>query len=389
MTKKEQKRSYERFPVSYRAEHILLILTFTTLAVTGLVQKFPTGWFSEWFVGTLGGVENVRVVHRVAAAMLVLEAVYHLAVVGYRVFVLRTKLSMLPGIDDVRAALEALMYNVGLRKTRPLEGRYNFVEKAEYWALVWGTIVMAITGFMLWNPIATARILPGEFIPAAKAAHGAEAILAAAAIVVWHFYHAHVKFFNKSMFTGKLTEEQMAHEHPLELAEIKAGMAQRPVAEEHVARRRRVYLPASVVGSVLVVAGLVYFMTFEETAIATVPPPEDVQVYVPLTPTPFPTPLPTATPLPVAELTWAAGLGDLFQERCGTCHTTDSATGGLDVTSYGTLLSGGDSGPSIVPGDPSAGTVMEQQSTGEHSGQFSADELALIREWISAGAPEQ
>jgi formate dehydrogenase gamma subunit len=389
MAKTQERKTYERFPVSYRVEHILLFISFTTLAVTGLVQKFPTGWFSEWFVGALGGVENVRVIHRIAATMMVLESIYHLAVVGYRVFVLRTRLTMLPGLEDVQAALGALMYNLGLRSTRPLEGRYNFVEKAEYWALVWGTVVMAITGFMLWNPIATVRILPGEIIPAAKAAHGAEAILAAAAIVVWHFYHAHVKFFNKSMFTGKMTEEEMAHEHPMELAEIKAGTATRTAPVEQVARRRRVYVPVSVVTSILLVAGLVYFMTFEDTAIATVPPPEDVTVFAPLTPTPFPTPLPTATPLPVVKLTWSDGMADLFGSKCADCHSSENPLGGLDVTGYEALVAGGANGPGIVPGDPNAGTVMARQATGDHPGQFTTDELALVREWIEADAPQE
>ena len=65
---------------------------------------------------------------------------------------------------------------------------------------------MALTGFMMWNPLATIKVLPGEFIPAAKTAHGAEAVLAVLAIIVWHMYGVHVKRFNKSMWTGKLTE---------------------------------------------------------------------------------------------------------------------------------------------------------------------------------------
>ena len=86
----------------------------------------------------------------------------------------------------------------------PQEARYTFGEKVEYWSVVWGTVIMAVTGFMMWNPISTLRFLPGEAIPAAKAAHGGEAVLAVLAIIIWHFYHVHIKTFNKSMFTGKL-----------------------------------------------------------------------------------------------------------------------------------------------------------------------------------------
>ena len=233
-------RTYLRFPLSDRIEHWLLVVSFSTLAFTGLAQKFALLSISQWFIGLLGGIEMVRIIHRVAATIMAVETVYHLAVAGYRIFVLRSKLNMLPGVQDLRAVVQGLLYNLGLSQERPLEGRFTFGEKAEYWALIWGTIVMGLTGFILWNPIAAAKLLPGEVIPAAKAAHSAEALLAAAAILVWHFYSVHLKSFNKSMFSGRVTEEELAHEHPLELAELKAGTAVRPVAPEALAARRRI-----------------------------------------------------------------------------------------------------------------------------------------------------
>ncbi len=376
-------RRYLRFAISYRVEHLLLILSFGLLAVTGLAQKFPTVGVSLWFMGALGGVETVRIAHRVAAGIMMLEAVYHLGVVGYRLFVRRSRLTMMPGLEDGRAALQAVLHNLGLSGSRPMEGRYTFAEKAEYWALIWGTVIMGITGFVLWNPIATARILPGEFIPAAKAAHGGEAVLAVLAIMVWHFYHVHVKVFNKSAFTGLLTEKEMAHEHPLELADIVAGTAERRVDPQGVARRGRVFIPIYGVLSIAMVAGLASFLTFEETALAPVSPMEEVEAYVPLTPTPFPTPLPTSTPLPAESLSWTGGVASLFQNACGACHSSASPMGGLDVGSYEGVLTG------ISPPDPEAGTIVAVQVVGDHAGQFNGDELVMIRRWIEAGAPEE
>jgi hypothetical protein len=103
---------------------------------------------------------------------------------------------------------------------------------------------MVITGFMMWNPIATTGFLPGEAIPAAKAAHGNEALLAVLAVIIWHVYHVHLRRFNKSMFTGYLTEEEMLEEHPLELADLKAGVAARPLDPQVVARRQRAFFAA-------------------------------------------------------------------------------------------------------------------------------------------------
>lgn len=104
--------------------------------------------------------------------------------------------------QDMKDGLQALLYNVGFAKSPPKMGRYTFEEKFEYWAFVWGYTVMAISGFLMWNPVISFKILPGELFPAARAAHGGEAVLAVLAILVWHMYHVRIKRVNNAMFTG-------------------------------------------------------------------------------------------------------------------------------------------------------------------------------------------
>lgn len=387
----DTKQGFLRFPRSYRIEHWLLFASFTTLAITGLVQKFADVGLSQFFVGLVGGPENTRLLHRTAAIVLMLETVYHIGIVGYRLFVKRSRLTMLPTLDDVRSAITSFRFNLGFGKEKPQQGRFTFDEKLEYWAVVWGTLVMAITGFMLWNPIATTRFISGQWVPAAKAAHGGEALLAVLAIIVWHLYHVHIKNFNKSMFSGRLSEEEMLDEHPIELADAKAGVSYSlPDDLPQVSKRRRVYLAGYSVVAIAMLAGIYWFATFEETAIETIPPIEEgITVFAPLTPTPLPTALPTQEPPSLEATTWAGGIGDLFSQRCSACHSTGTPLGGLDATSYQTLVTGGDSGPGIVPGDPDSSMIIVRQSTGDHPGQLSGDELALIREWILSGAPEE
>ena len=256
--------------------------------------------------------------------------------------------------------------------------------------MVWGTVVMVITGFMMWNPIATTNIVPGQFIPAAKAAHGGEALLAVLAIILWHMYHVIIRTRNKSMFNGYLTDEEMLEEHPLELADIKAGTARPPVTQEGIAQRARVYLPSFAVLAGVLLIGIIYFVTFEETAIAYLPPAEEqVEVFVPLTPTPLPTALPTPTGgVQAGALNWNETIGPLLASKCTSCHGA-SAMAGLNLSIYQEALQGGDSGPAIVPGDPDTSRLVAVQSTGSHPGQLSQDELALVIDWISAGAPEE
>lgn len=383
-------RRYLRFPLRLRLEHWVSVGSFITLAITGLVQKFATHSISVSIVQLLGGIENVRVIHRTAAIVLMLEVVYHIGAVGYSFFVKRAEPKMLPGLEDVQNAWQAVRYYLGIERRRPQQDRYTFEEKAEYWAFVWGTLVMALTGFMMWNPIATTRFFPGQVIPAAKAAHGNEALLAVLAIILWHVYHVHIRTFNKSMFTGYLTEEEMLEEHPKALADRKAGVAQRPIDPEALQRRRRVYLPIYGVVAVGLVIGIYQFATFEQTAIETVPPPESgVQVYAPFTPTPAPTATQVVPATTGAQpTTWDGGIGDIFEQRCTGCHGGGSPISGFDATSYQGVLAGGQNGPGVVPNDPEASGVIQRQITGNHPGQFSAGELAAIRNWIAAGAPE-
>jgi cytochrome b subunit of formate dehydrogenase len=266
-----ESRTYRRFSCGQRMQHLVLIASFAVLALTGLPQKYASTGVGEAVISGLGGIEIVRVVHRVAAFVLMTATLYHVFDVAYRILVRRRPLSMLPRFHDVRDAWRTLLYNLGRADSRPRAGRYSFEEKVEYWALMWGNVVMIGTGFMLWNPIATTRLLSGQFIPAAQVAHGSEALLAVLAVVIWHGYGVHVRHVNSSMFTGTMTEEEMREEHPLELEAILAGTERAEPEAAVLRRRRRLFLPAAAVLALVLLGGLYRFVTFEETAIATLP----------------------------------------------------------------------------------------------------------------------
>jgi cytochrome b subunit of formate dehydrogenase len=264
-------RTYPRFSCGQRAQHLVLIASFAILALTGLPQKYASTVVGEAVITGLGGIETVRVVHRVAAFVLMAATLYHVFDVAYRILVRRQALSMLPRYQDVLDAWRTVLYNVGRADSRPRAGRYSFEEKVEYWALMWGNVVMIGTGFMLWNPIATTQLVSGQFIPAAQVAHGSEALLAVLAVVIWHGYGVHVRHLNRSMFTGTMTEEEMREEHPLELEAILAGREPAEPEAAALRRRRRLFLPAACVLALVLLAGLYRFVTFEETAITTLP----------------------------------------------------------------------------------------------------------------------
>ena len=406
---------YVRFPLARRVEHIIMLSTFIILGLTGLPQKFSTSPLSIAFVGLLGGIENLRLIHHTAAIVMMLGTIWHILFFGYMAFVVRTRFSMLPSLQDVKDGWQALMYNLGFTKSYPQMGRYTFEEKLEYWAFVWGVIVMGTTGFMMWNPLTTVKFLPGEVIPAAKMAHGWEAVLAILAIIIWHMYGVHIKRFNKSMFTGKMSEQEMLHEHPLELADLKAGLAERPADPATLRKRQRIYYPVAAVLSLIMLGAVYGFVNVETTALTTIQRQvPTVVVFVPWTPTPAPTQTatlpPTETPLPTvtatlgtpgtettpstevtavaSSLTWDSAIGPMLQAKCATCHGS-AAMAGLNLSTYTDAMKGGQDGPVIVPGDAANSLIVQKQQAGGHPGQLTPDEIAQLVDWINAGAPEK
>jgi cytochrome b subunit of formate dehydrogenase len=387
----ETKEKYLRFTILQRIEHITFLLSFTLLGFTGLPQKYANSSFGQGILAMLGGIETTRLIHHFSAAVMMVISIYHVMEVLYKLYVERTPWTMLPVVDDIRHVLQDIQYYLGFRKRRAYYGRYSYAEKAEYLALVWGTVIMGLTGFMMWNPITTARFMSGQAIPAAKAAHGAEAVLAVLAIILWHFYHVHVRNFNKSMFIGTLSYEEMEHEHPAELAEITARKVKSALSLPEIRKRQRIFFPIAGVLTITLGFGVIEFLTIEKTAITTIPRGETAAVFVPATPTPRPTPSPMPTPdqnRPVGSDTWDGFYQALFRNRCDSCHGA-TQVGGLSLKTYQNALDGGKSGPAIVPGDPDNSLLVQKQASGSHPGQLAIDELDKVINWIQTGAPEK
>ncbi len=219
------KRYVVRFTRGQRVEHLVLLFSFTTLAVTGLAQTFYTSPIGNFILTSLGGIDSARVIHHMAAFVFIIQSLYHVALFINELFVYHRITRMIPDLKDFTDLIAMLKFNLGLSKQHPHFDRYNFEEKAEYWALVWGTLIMGATGLMQWFPLQVTQVLPGWVIPVGRALHKWEAILAVLAILTWHFYHTMIKTRNFSIFTGKMTIKQMEEEHPVELAYLEKAAA--------------------------------------------------------------------------------------------------------------------------------------------------------------------
>lgn len=195
-----------RFSAYRVIEHLALVLLFVALAATGLAQKYHALGLSQSLILALGGIDSVRLLHHVSAALFTGLAVQHVLVNFSGVMFLQWEPSMLITFKDVQDALHNVRYYLGLADHPALSGRYGYKEKFIYWLVLLGGIQQIITGFILWFPVAATRHMPGQFIPASKSVHTNEAMLIFLMMTVWHIYDSmfspDVFPLNKSIFTG-------------------------------------------------------------------------------------------------------------------------------------------------------------------------------------------
>jgi cytochrome b subunit of formate dehydrogenase len=217
---------YLRMTRNERLQHAALFCSFIILAITGFMLKFPDAWWVVPLRELSGRFYQTRgIVHRIAGVVMISASVYHLcylfAVKQGRQF----GKDMLPRLKDVKDVFANLVYLTGLSKNKPRFERFSYIEKVEYWALIWGIIVMAGTGIVMWFNNYFIDLLTKLGWDISRTIHFYEACLATLAILVWHFYFV---IFNPSVYpmstawlTGKISEEEMAEEHPMELERMK------------------------------------------------------------------------------------------------------------------------------------------------------------------------
>jgi len=213
-----------------RWQHLVLLASFIVLVITGFALKFPNSWFAE----ALGMGERLRsMTHRIAGVILIGAGIYHACYLAGLKEGRRLIRDLAPRPRDAFDAWKTMLYYLGLSREKPRFGRFNYAEKAEYWALVWGTALMGLTGVMMWAKVWVGDTLARWWVDVATAVHFYEAILATLAIVVWHFYQVFfdpdVYPMNWAWWDGKMPVEHYRHEHELDTESL-TGPAEEPQA---------------------------------------------------------------------------------------------------------------------------------------------------------------
>jgi cytochrome b subunit of formate dehydrogenase/protein-arginine kinase activator protein McsA len=226
-----------RMNLHFRIAHWLVVLSFPVLVVTGFALKFPEAWWAAPVLHWESQFALRGSIHRVAGVVLVAALLYHVV----HLIASRRDRAILryarPGIGDLRDLWSTVRFNLGLAPERPAFGALSYGEKFEYLAFLWGTVVMALSGFLLWFNDFTLRNFPKWVSDAATALHYYEAILATAAILFWHFYFVifdpEVYPMEMAWLTGRISAEHLRHTRPayyLELMQKRAARAPEPEA---------------------------------------------------------------------------------------------------------------------------------------------------------------
>ena len=224
---------YIRLDVFHRIMHVVVMVSFLGLALTGLPLKYSDSHWARPLVSILGGFERAGFLHRVCA---VVTFGYFAAHLIYLIHFFRRKSaqpffsfllgpnSMVPGLKDAKDLYGNVKWFVGLGP-RPSFDRWTYWEKFDYWAVFWGVGMIGVSGLFLWFPIFFARFLPGWVLNIATIVHSDEALLATGFIFIFHFIHTHLrgeKFpLDPVIFTGRISDDEFKNERPAEYERLK------------------------------------------------------------------------------------------------------------------------------------------------------------------------
>ena len=229
----EGKQYVRRFGIRERIMHVVLILSFFGVVISGFPIKYTGAPWARAFMTLLGGPEGAALMHRISAAAMVALFLYtcwlslKFLFPGFKVKGWVGRLfgpdSLFPRWKDLEDCRGMFKWFVGAGE-KPQFDRWTYWEKFDFMAVFWGMFVIGLSGVVMWVPELASYVMPGWMINIVHLAHSEEAFLAAVFIFTIHFFNNHIvpdKFpLEKNVFTGSYTLESLKHERPLEYQRI-------------------------------------------------------------------------------------------------------------------------------------------------------------------------
>lgn len=385
---------FVRFSLSDRIGHWVYALIVLLLIVTGFSQMFPMNPLTLWIFNIFNGIENVRLVHHYSGFLFFVHNLYLTSSMSYSAFIRKIPITIAPTFEYVMGVLLAYRYNLNILDVKPPLGRVVLTKQSILWALIWGSIMIVLTGFILLNPVAVTTILPGIVVPMAKIAHGFEAVLVVIVLIIWHSYFFLMKYLDR-MITRLHPEIKTRYiiDHPIELVDMYDGRIVTKVDVKTIETYWRYHLPVYLLACGALLLGAFYFVNFETTSIQTTIDPESVRIYAPgeeiqgaepghgdsLPPPDMP-----QQPLSIDTVhSWKSCISNLLLINCVNCHETENISG-IDLRDYSAIINSG----LVKPGLPSESRLLLELSDERHTDRYSTRLLNILYDWITSGAPE-
>ncbi len=268
----------ERFSVFQRMTHLLVIVSFLTLAVTGMALKFAMEDWAQWIAYVLGGFSVLGALHRFFAivtffyfflTMILLYTKWRESEKSLLGFIFDSE-GLVPNLNDAKELIATLKWFFG--GPRPYYGHWTYWEKFDFMAVFWGIAVIGSSGLALWFPVAFSNLLPGYGLNIATIIHSDEALLAAGFIFTIHFYNTHLrpdKFpLDPVIFVGSISVDELKHERPREYDQLVASgeleeLVQRQAPAPWLKRMSTVFgLFVVATGSVLIVSIIITMFSY-------------------------------------------------------------------------------------------------------------------------------
>jgi len=226
----EKPKEYQRFNLTLRVQHVILMVTFLLLAFTGWSLKYtePMLEHAGWWIRMWGGPRTAGVIHRIAGVTMVLDFIWHCVYIAYSLITgkmkFRPETTIVPLPKDIMDAVQNINYFIGIGKTKPKFGKFNYIQKFDYWAPFWGMAIIGLSGLVLAFPTQASVLFPSWSVnwiwELLFVLHSDEALLAITYVFIMHFYSEHLKLKNFPMsmtwITGRIPVEEMKHEHTME-----------------------------------------------------------------------------------------------------------------------------------------------------------------------------